>query len=405
MKRKRLFLLNDQTAPRINSDLACEIGLNESIILLQFEFWQSISDHYHEDKYWFYNSMHEIRETFRFWSVETIKRTVASIVKRRFVFTGNFNKSKFDKTTWYSLNFEELAKLKSIRIDGLTDSVNLTSSKENVMISDSVNLTSSVGSICPDGKGQFDLMGRVNLTSCPIQRDLTERSAETTDRLTRVSESVSQSVPPQLAPEHEQGRQEKADVTETHSLSKSCKVNNKSVALIIESALKSYSHEYVSLQIAYVNDKCKDSRGFRKLLDMSIRNNYGQAWKDDAEITAREREAAAEKAKRAIDTANALKAFQTHSGKKKAVTDTLSEKVSETAPQFEQDTKISEFLSGLSEERIDTMKSDFLKNAKTLIKKRARTQGFDSLLVQSAFESYINKEVMADETGKHTQAA
>ena len=147
MKRRRIFLLNDQTSPRINAELACEIGLNESIILLQFEFWQSISEHIYEDKIWFYKSIQEIRETFRFWSVETIKRTVASIVKHNFVLTGNFNKSKFDKTTWYSLNFQELAKLKSIRIDGISDRVNLTSSKENVMISDRVNLTQSRVSI------------------------------------------------------------------------------------------------------------------------------------------------------------------------------------------------------------------------------------------------------------------
>ena len=151
-------MLNDQTSPRINSELACEIGLNESIIMLQFEFWQSISEQCYEGKIGFYKSIPEIRETFRFWSADTIKRAIASIVKQRFVFTGNFNKNKFDKTTWYSLNFEELAKLKSLRIDGFSDECNLHLSKENAMISDQGNLHPSTVAICTDGRGQFALI-------------------------------------------------------------------------------------------------------------------------------------------------------------------------------------------------------------------------------------------------------
>jgi len=386
MKRKRLFLLNDQTAPRINTELACEIGLNESIVLLQFEFWQSISEHFYEDKYWFYNSMQEIRETFKFWSVETVKRTVGTIVNRGYVHTGNFNKSKMDRTMWYSLNFEELAKLKSIKIDGL-------SQQENVMISDSVKLTQCTVSNCANGECQIDTMESVKLTlSSSIQRDLTERSTETTDRLT-ASESVGQSVSLPASMPHEQGIQK-----EVSDLIALCKVNNKSVALVIQAGLKSHSPEYVRLQIEYVNDKCKSQRNYRSMLDKAIENkdgkNWGQAYADDKEITARERDAAADKARRANDTSNAIKSLRLHSGKETAVTITLGQNVTGTADGEARESKISEFLSSIKPERVESLKSDFLKSAPTLIRKKHRAQGFDSLLVKTAFESYINKEVL-----------
>ena len=210
------------------------------------------------------------------------------------------------------------------------------------------------------------------------------------------SKSVSRSVSLPVFPEHEQGRQESAMIPDGVNLHLSnCRVRNKSVALIIESALKSHSPEYVSLQISYCNSR--SNKNFRSLLDMAIRNNYGQAWKDDMEITAREREAAAEKAKRAIDTSNALKSFQAQAGKEKAVTITLSQNVAETADGKARESKISEFLSSISPERVDNLKSDFLKNAPLYIRKNHRKQGFGSIIVEAAFESYLIKEVMTDE--------
>ena len=43
-----------------------------------------------------------------FWSVITIKRTVYSLEKQNLLYVGNYNKAKFDKTKWYSINYETL---------------------------------------------------------------------------------------------------------------------------------------------------------------------------------------------------------------------------------------------------------------------------------------------------------
>jgi hypothetical protein len=44
VRQERVFVLNDPNAPRLSPALAIEIGLNESILFLQLEFWIAISD-------------------------------------------------------------------------------------------------------------------------------------------------------------------------------------------------------------------------------------------------------------------------------------------------------------------------------------------------------------------------
>ena len=68
--KKRIFTLNEPNAPRINPALAKEIGLNESLILLQIEFWISISNNEREGKRWTYQSVRDMQEkSFSFWKI------------------------------------------------------------------------------------------------------------------------------------------------------------------------------------------------------------------------------------------------------------------------------------------------------------------------------------------------
>ncbi|MCX6762223.1 MAG: DNA replication protein DnaD, partial [Candidatus Moranbacteria bacterium] len=71
-QENRLFILNDRQSLRINSELAMEIGLNESIVLLQLEYLASISGNAKDGKKWVYNSAQEWKDKyFGFWSIET----------------------------------------------------------------------------------------------------------------------------------------------------------------------------------------------------------------------------------------------------------------------------------------------------------------------------------------------
>ncbi|PNY87131.1 conserved phage C-terminal domain-containing protein [Staphylococcus agnetis] len=104
-------LLIDDYPIQVLPKLAEEIGLNEAIILQQIHYWLNTSKHCHDGKKWIYNSYPEWQKQFPFWSERTIKRTFGSLEKQDLLHVGNYNKAGFDRTKWYSVNYETLNKL------------------------------------------------------------------------------------------------------------------------------------------------------------------------------------------------------------------------------------------------------------------------------------------------------
>lgn len=108
-------LLLDEQPLIILPKLAELIGLNEAIILQQVHYWVSINkkvkNNMRDGEYWTYNTFLEWQEQFPFWSLNTIKRTIASLEKRNLLIVGNFNKMKIDRTKWYRINYKELQAL------------------------------------------------------------------------------------------------------------------------------------------------------------------------------------------------------------------------------------------------------------------------------------------------------
>lgn len=101
-------LLIDDYPIQVLPKLAEEIGLNEAIILQQIHYWLNTSKHNHDGKKWIYNSYPEWQKQFPFWSLITIKRTIYSLEKQKLLVVGNYNKAKFDKTKWYTIDYQAL---------------------------------------------------------------------------------------------------------------------------------------------------------------------------------------------------------------------------------------------------------------------------------------------------------
>ena len=101
-------LLIDDYPIQVLPKLAKEIGLNEAIILQQMHYWTNNSKHIYDGKKWIYNSYNEWQKQFPFWSVVTIKRAIYKLEEKNLVYVGNYNKAGFDKTKWYSVNYEEV---------------------------------------------------------------------------------------------------------------------------------------------------------------------------------------------------------------------------------------------------------------------------------------------------------
>ncbi|OIK11926.1 hypothetical protein BIV60_17225 [Bacillus sp. MUM 116] len=95
----------------VSPSLANMIGLNEAIVLQQLHYWVNKSTHIIEGRKWIYNTYNDWQEQFSFWSLSTIKRVFRSLEDQGFLLSGNWNKSKMDKTKWYTIDYERLEEL------------------------------------------------------------------------------------------------------------------------------------------------------------------------------------------------------------------------------------------------------------------------------------------------------
>ncbi|KFN88988.1 replication protein [Tetragenococcus halophilus] len=105
-------------------NLAKEIGLNEAIFIQQLHYWlNGKSAKLRDGKTWVYNTYEDWQEQFPFWSVPTIKRIVNKLREKKLIITKNYNKFKYDKTLWYSINYDELHKIEqsSYQIDTIEE--------------------------------------------------------------------------------------------------------------------------------------------------------------------------------------------------------------------------------------------------------------------------------------------
>ena len=87
-----------------------DIGLNGAIVLQQLHYWigkyRKKNRNYHDGHYWIYNTYEDWQKQFPFWSVRTIQRTLNDLEKKELILSANYNKKKFDKTKWYTINYD-----------------------------------------------------------------------------------------------------------------------------------------------------------------------------------------------------------------------------------------------------------------------------------------------------------
>lgn len=121
----RIFTRNDPTILRIFPPLAKEIGLNESVTLLQIDFLISISrtkgklPYYYDAKFWTRQSLRELRDNWLpFWSPQTIARALHKLRdEHELIFiTNKYNEYDYDKSQWIALNPQGFGRLTSVTL-------------------------------------------------------------------------------------------------------------------------------------------------------------------------------------------------------------------------------------------------------------------------------------------------
>ncbi|HEB2184912.1 TPA: DnaD domain protein [Staphylococcus aureus] len=130
-------LLIDDYPIQVLPKLAELIGLNEAIVLQQIHYWLNNSKHKYDGKTWIFNSYPEWQKQFPFWSLITIKRTIYSLEKQNLLLIGNYNKAKFDKTKWYTINYQTIEGM--IRPSYQNDTTSVSKRDDGVYQNDTTN--------------------------------------------------------------------------------------------------------------------------------------------------------------------------------------------------------------------------------------------------------------------------
>ncbi|HGO3331226.1 TPA: DnaD domain protein [Staphylococcus aureus] len=130
-------LLIDDYPIQVLPKLAELIGLNEAIVLQQIHYWLNNSKHKYDGKTWIFNSYPEWQKQFPFWSLITIKRTIYSLEKQNLLLIGNYSKAKFDKTKWYTINYQTIEGM--IRPSYQNDTTSVSKRDDGVYQNDTTN--------------------------------------------------------------------------------------------------------------------------------------------------------------------------------------------------------------------------------------------------------------------------
>lgn len=104
-------LLIESEPLQVLPELAVLIGLNEALVLQQLHYWLKKSKHEHDGRVWVYNTLGEWQSQFPFWTERTLQRIVASLVKQNLIVVHRFNQANWDRTNWYSIEYEAVENL------------------------------------------------------------------------------------------------------------------------------------------------------------------------------------------------------------------------------------------------------------------------------------------------------
>lgn len=87
-------------------DDAMKYGMQEAVILKNISHWVEVNRanerHFHDGRYWTFNSVKAFCELFPYLSRRQIERILNKLVDCGALVKGNYNQHKYDKTSWYT---------------------------------------------------------------------------------------------------------------------------------------------------------------------------------------------------------------------------------------------------------------------------------------------------------------
>lgn len=104
-------------------------NINEAIMLQQVQYWLSRSTKVFEGRRWVYNTIDDWKVQFPWMTEKTIRNRFSSLIEKQVIITSNFNRAGFDRTKWYTIDYDKLNSL--INDQNSTEKPDMTHSEKS----------------------------------------------------------------------------------------------------------------------------------------------------------------------------------------------------------------------------------------------------------------------------------
>lgn len=93
--------------------IAKEYGVNAAIIFQNLAYWiehnRANETNFHDGRYWTYNSVRAFAKPFPYLTDKQIRGALKKLEDGGMILVGNYNKSAYDRTSWYALSEKGLS--------------------------------------------------------------------------------------------------------------------------------------------------------------------------------------------------------------------------------------------------------------------------------------------------------
>lgn len=121
MRTECIYIHGRDDVRLLDSPLACVFGVTEALVLGQIQYWidvkkadkQRYKESFRDDRCWIFNTYDQWHEQLPFYSTMTIRRAISKLEKIGVLISANYNKEKYDKTKWYSIDYDVVERIMS----------------------------------------------------------------------------------------------------------------------------------------------------------------------------------------------------------------------------------------------------------------------------------------------------
>src|SRR5690606_15264440 len=110
-----------------NPDIARDVGTDAAIILENIAYWTFFNEtrekNFYDGKYWTYNTVEAFSKQFNYLTQRQINYCLQKLKEKGYIETGNYNKTSYDRTLWYTVKGEKYKYHYTKKVNGFDENV------------------------------------------------------------------------------------------------------------------------------------------------------------------------------------------------------------------------------------------------------------------------------------------